>query len=244
MPKPFYQDDWVTLYHGDSLELADLWTCADVLLTDPPYGIGWTQNGISLTSRANRAAGNYDGRQRQQHGGIANDADTTTRDAALALWGDKPAIVFGALRMPAPLGTRHTAVYRKPIDTGVQAALAGLRRDLEAIYLLGKHPDWKRGSASQFRSSVFDTSARVAGTPVGLAARHGHPHAKPQDVLEELLAICPPGVIADPFVGSGSTLVAAKTTGRKAVGVELEERYCEIAARRLAQDVLDFGEAS
>ena len=237
--KPYYEDDSVVLFHGDCLEVTE-WLAADVLVTDPPYGIGWKQNGISLTSRANRAAGIYDGKQRKQHGGIHNDDTTETRDSALDLWGDGPAIVFGALRLAPPAGTRHIAVYQKPIDSGVQAALAGIRRDLEAIYMLGRHPVWKRGSAPEFgfRSSVFTTNSRVMGTPVGITTRAGHPHAKPLDVLEQLMAHCPPGTVADPFAGSGSTLVAAKALGRKAIGVELEERYCEIAARRLAQDVL------
>jgi site-specific DNA-methyltransferase (adenine-specific) len=75
-------------------------------------------------------------------------------------------------------------------------------------------------------------------------AKRGHPHGKPVDLLEQLLLGCPPGSVADPFTGSGSTLLAARHVGRPAVGVELEERFCELTARRLDQGALDLGEVT
>lgn len=227
---PYYVDDSVTLWHGDCREITD-WLTADVLVTDPPYGRNWRQ-GDNLP-RPNRRA------KSQGRGGIAGDATTEVRDRALALWGDRPAIVFGDLMLSPPAGTKLVGVYHKPLDAGVRGAIGGFRRDAEAIYLLGRWPSGVGG-----RSSVLSTGARSLGNPYGVAARSGHSLAKPVDVMEELIAACPDGVLADPFAGSGSTLVAARNLGRRAIGVELEERHCRTIARRLAADVLPIGGAS
>lgn len=228
MSTPYYEDVSVTLYHGDCREIT-AWLTADVLVTDPPYGRAWRQGRLSAKHRAD-----------DSHQGIANDSDATVRDDALALWGSvRPAIAFGDLMLPPPIGTKLVAVYRKPLDAGMRGAIGGFRRDVEAIYLLGK---WRSGIGGE--SSLIATAAPLVGSPVGLAGKTGHPHTKPQDVMETLLAHCPPGVIADPFAGSGSTLLAARNSGRKAIGVELNESYCEVIAKRLDQTALDFGGAA
>ena len=221
MTDPYYQDDHVTLHHGDCLEITD-WLSADVLVTDPPYGTQFS---------ADNPKGGYGRRQNAWLGPegfvIANDGTTETRDAMLALWGSRPALLFGSPRMPDP-----------PIDVADRLVWNKTR------------PGMNGGPWRYLHESIYVTAGfvRVNNSAVSIFTafpdQADHIHAKPQSLMTPLVASAPPGIIADPFAGSGSTLVAAKALGRKAIGVELEERYAEIAARRLAQDVLDFGEAS
>ena len=213
----YYEDEWVTLHHGDCREVT-AWQSAGVMVTDPPYGIGWSKG-------TNRAAGSF------AHPGIANDHDVSVRDDVLRAWGSRPAIVFGSFRAAFPPSVRQTLVWRKPVDAGVVGSTTGYRTDTELIFLIGDH-----GQRNPSRSSVIETNGGVA------AYRNEHPHSKPLGLLERLLEWTS-GTVCDPFAGSGSTLVAAKQLGRCAIGVELEERYCEIAAKRLAQDTLFGGVA-
>lgn len=225
MTEPYYQDEHVSLFLGDCREVT-AWLDADVLLTDPPYGRKWHQ-GWTKTEKSRRES--------RPHKTITGDKDTKVRDTALGLWGGRVAVVFGDLIVPAPHGAKQCLVYRKPPGAGSRGAFAGFRRDVEGIFLCGP---WQVGMWG--RSSVLESGERLNGGRDGAQARYGHPHAKPVDVLEQLLAACPPGVVADPFAGSGSTLIAARNQGRRAVGVEIEEKYAEAAARRLSQCALQI----
>ena len=225
--EPYYADAFVTLYHGNAREVT-AWLDADVLVTDPPYGRGWKQGNIKEA----RWLGAQDS---DAHAGIANDQDTAMRDYALQAWGDRPWIVFGDLMLAPPAGTKLTGVYWKDSGTaGFRGAIAGVRRDAEAIYFGGRLKSGLGG-----RASVFRYGGSVSGSH-GLTGETGHPHTKPVSTLGELIELTPPGIIADPFAGSGSTLIAARNVGRKAIGVELEESYCETVAKRLSQQAFDF----
>lgn len=217
----YYEDEHVTLFHGDCLKLADVWTGADVLVTDPPYGMGYT------------GFGGRKGEPRRLTGplNIAGDSDLAARDAVLTAWGNRPAIVFGRWTHPRPAGTRARLIWDKRGGPGMGDLKMPWGNGEEEIYILGN------GFAGARRSNVISSQTLMSGD----ANRPDHPTPKPVGLMEHLISYSPPGVVADPFAGSGATLVAARNLGRRAIGVELEERYCEIIAKRLAQGALDLG---
>lgn len=220
MVTPYYQDSLVTLYHGDARDLLPLVAdeCA-VMVTDPPFGMSF---------RSGR-----DGR----HGdcAIAGDDDTTARDAVLGRWRPRPALVFGRWSIAKPIGTRMVLTWDKGEgQSGMGDLSLPWKPVTEEVYVLGSGFVGHRGS------SVL--SAPMAG----LVNVREHPTEKPLRLMKALIRKCPPGAVFDPFAGSGTTLRAAKDLGRRAIGIEIEERYCEIAAKRMSQEVLfsDVGSAA
>jgi site-specific DNA-methyltransferase (adenine-specific) len=212
MTSPYYADEYVTLYHGDCRIITE-WLAADVLICDPPYGIEYNSGRPSTLARS-----------------ISGDDDTALRDWILEQWGDRPAIVFGTWRISRPAGTRARLIWDTKGALGMGDLSLPWKPSDQEIYVLGK------GFAGRRTSNV------ISCAPVQSMAKNGrlHPHEKPVALLaaDDLLGKCPAGDVADPTAGSGSTLVAAKLRGRRAIGVELEESDCENAARRLSQGTL------
>lgn len=210
--EPYFQDEYVTLYHGDCLAV-DAWLAADVLVTDPPYGQSYKSGRGDESSLAARS--------------IANDDTTEFRDAALRLWGERPRIVFEGRDIPA-LEHRARLVWHKP-GSGMGDLSMPWKPDYEFVSVSGQ------GFSGSRDTSVLSYPLRVFRGDLT------HPHMKPNGLMEDLIGKCPPGAIADPFAGSGSTLLAARNLGRHVIGVELEERYCELIVKRLSQQTLFEG---
>lgn len=213
----YYQDDLVTLYHGDCREVL-AWLAADVLVTDPPYGMAYESNL------------NRDKRNVKVGRPVVGDTDLTARNDCLAMWGDRPALVFGTWRVERPAATKALLVWHKVGAGGMGDLSIPWLPTHEEVYVLGSGFTGKRSDA------VLSVRALMSNDH----GRPDHPTPKPVPLMAQLIEKTV-GTIADPFAGSGSTLVAAKQLGRKAIGVEIDERYCEVTAKRLDQGVLNFG---
>lgn len=212
-PVPYYGDGQVTIYCADACR-ADL--PGDVMVTDPPFGIGYESGHFGTLDRS-----------------IVGDEDTAVRDRVLERWcggpaREGPALVFGSWRAARPVGTRMVLIWDTKGALGMGDVSLPWKPAHQEVYVIGSGFSGPR------------TSDVLTYAPVQSKAANGrlHPHQKPVPLLRDLIRKCPPGVILDPFMGSGSTLVAAKAEGREAVGIELDERYCAVAVRRLGQGVL------
>jgi site-specific DNA-methyltransferase (adenine-specific) len=209
---PYYEQDGMTIYHGD---------CRDILpslhpslvLTDPPYGIGHRR-------------------------GSCGDRGKGVTLGAAEIIGD--AYPFD----PSPLLTIPEVILWGANYYGRRLPESGR---------------WLIWDKQEYGGSGDFSEAEIAWHSVGRAVkifRHMwlgvqraseigesrlHPTQKPVNLMKWCIGQAKSdGVILDPFMGSGTTLRAAKDLGRRAIGIEIEERYCEIAAKRLSQRVLDF----
>jgi site-specific DNA-methyltransferase (adenine-specific) len=206
--KPYYEENGITIYHGDCREILPLLPEADLILTDPPYGLkekihdggGWSTNPI------------YDE--------VLNwDIKLPLSDWAAILSKGRDAIVWGGNYYQFK-PSRCWLIWSKinNVQTMADAELAWTSRDTNTkLFREIINPDGKREHPTQKPLSLMSWCIQQAD------------HWNWNDI---------PKTILDPFMGSGTTLRAAKDLGRKAIGIEIEEKYCEIAVKRLAQEVL------
>lgn len=209
--KPYYDEDGITIYHGDAREFVG---DATVLVTDPPYGVDFQGK---ATKHTTKKSGGY----------------TTF---------DNPNIGPDVVKQLLPLveraavfpGNRNLYRYPEPRDIGCVYCPAGAGIGPWGFTLF--HPVLFYGPRSS--NELRPTSIQSFAT----AEKSGHPCPKPLSWMKWVLGMVtrPDDVVIDPFVGSGTTLIAARERGLKAIGIEVEEKYCEIAVQRLAQGVLSF----
>lgn len=213
--KPYYEDGAVTIYHGDARAIN---VAASSLVTDPPYGVDFAGK---ATKRTNGKPGGYT---------IADDPSIGPTVVSQILGRVAHAAVFP--------GNRNLFRYPEPRDVGCVYCPSGA--GIGPFGFVCFHPVLFYGerASTVLRPTSFQWLSAVE--------KNGHPCPKPLRWMTWVLPLVSNvgDTVIDPFAGSGTTLVAAKTLGRKAIGVEIEERYCEIAAKRCAQEVLDFGAAA
>lgn len=245
--KPYYEDEWVTIYHGDarSTMVGVVDPTVDCIVTDPPYGdtsLGWDKRvegwmecsypgsmwcfgslrSLMLTHRDFEEAGWRYSQEVvwEKHNGSSFHADRFKRVHEFAVhWyrGD------------------WASVYKDPPVT-MDATARTLRR---------KHRPPHTGDIGASAYASEDGGPKLVRSVLRVRSCHGsavHPTQKPAGILRPLITYACPlgGTVLDPFMGSGSTLLAAREVGRRAVGVEINERYCELAARRFDQGVMEF----
>ena len=212
---PYYDDGQITIYHGDCREILPSLEPVDLVLTDPPYGIG-------------EAAGKNKSRTRlaiaQDFGDDAWDDAPIAQDLmACVLAAGSTQIIFGGNYYDLP-PTSCWLIWDKENGASDFA-------DCEMAWT---------NMAQAVRLFRWQWHGFIQGD-MKHKERRQHPTQKPVPVMRWCIEQSKTtGTILDPFMGSGTTLRAAKDLNRKVIGIELEERYCEIAAKRMAQMAMEL----
>jgi DNA modification methylase len=224
--KPYYDDGkGIVIYHGDCRNIIPALNEVDMIATDPPYGVGY-------------------------RGGHFHSGNVNIRREREKLQGDQADIYEEIIPMCLKVcrgpcyfffaGTRALSVYQAISNAGgdvhaliiwhkINATYAAMnaqykQRHEPILYCTGKG-----GKTLWCGSSRESTIWEIGKDPQNF----DHPTRKPVALMAKMIQNHKANVILDPFMGSGTTLVAAKMLGRKAIGIEIEEKYCRVAVRRI-----------
>lgn len=233
---PYYEQDGITIYHGDCRDVLSGLppSSVDLVLSDPPYGMAFVnfsrdKDNAKWSGRENVKGDGVRQGMRLVRAMLIEAGPIMAEDAHLYLfchWEAWPDF-YDSASTYVPM--RGALIWQKNTHGPGNFAM-DYQRDYEVV-LYGA-----RGARPLLGG--FDSSILKFKTV--RCAEKEHPTEKPVELFSYLVGrSCPvDGTVIDPFMGCGTTLVAAKVLGRKAIGIELEEKYCEIAAKRLAQGAL------
>ena len=236
--RAYYEQDGITIYHGDARELLGLLPHEpQVWVFDPPYSSGGFQEAGKSSGSIGKMGATTSDDAIQFDRLSTRGYSLMMRDVLRHARQCSELCVFTDWRMwttttdaieYAGFQVRAMVVWAKP-KNGIGRPWLNCH-ELVAFGMRGSADKDRPGTAN-----VIDC---------GRSRNALHPTEKPLELMAKIVKNLAPGVVVDPFAGSGTTLLAAKNLGRKAVGFEIEERHCETAAQRLSQQVLDFGEAA
>lgn len=221
---PYYSQDGITIYHGDCREIAPSLREVTMLISDPPYGMKDKTDRSTRFGGSNLHSGAYVAKDWEPIAGDDKPFDPTP-------WlGYSKVVLFGAIHFSPQLPkSRAWIVWDKREGT-----TADDNADCDFAWTN------LRGPARLYSQLWRGVCKR--GRENGSSLQH--PHQKPVNLMKWVIQRCAPAdadLLLDPYCGSGSTLLAAKELGVRAIGIDSDESYCEEAAKRLSQQVFDFG---
>ena len=219
LPAPYYQDDSCTIYNADCREILPLLPKVDLVLTDPPYGIGRDKG---MGDLGYDGFGNRIKRNPKQYVGGWDAAEQRPESFSDVLGSASLAIIWGGNYFSEKLPQANKWLVWDKEQTMPSFS------DCELA--------WTNLPGNAVKMFKYNGSGLMAKE-----RNRVHPTQKPLELMRWCLGFAPNAqTILDPFMGSGTTLRAAKDLGRKAIGIEINKDYCEIAKKRLAQEVLSL----